>query len=87
MLLGAEILIHYTYSPFFIRAYEHEPAVFWLWSVPYNVANDTALVALLFVRSRRLNIILLSVAILLITVPYWLHGAIAGLIARHYGYQ
>jgi len=43
-------------------------------------------VALLFVRGRTANVILLAVLILLFMIPYWENNAIAGVIARHYGY-
>jgi hypothetical protein len=41
---------------------------------------------LLFVRSRRANIALLLALILLLTIPYWVHGSIEALIAHAYGY-
>jgi hypothetical protein len=41
---------------------------------------------LLFVRSPRANMGLLAALILLLTIPYWVHGAIERLISRAYGY-
>jgi hypothetical protein len=43
------------------------------------------MIALLFVRSRRANIILLALLLLLIAVPYWDEGAIPNAIARQFG--
>jgi len=86
MLLAAEMLIHVTYLGVFKDRLAHTPAVFWLWTIPYNVAIEASMIALLFVRSRRANIALLVTLILLLTIPYWDQGAITDAIARHYGY-
>jgi hypothetical protein len=86
MLLAGEMLIHVTYISVFKDRLAHQPAVFWLWSIPYNAAIEACMIALLFVRSRRANIVLLAALILLITIPYWDQGAITEWIARHYGY-
>ena len=40
-------------------------------SLPYNLAIDGAMIALLFARSGRANVAMLAVLILLITIPYW----------------
>jgi hypothetical protein len=87
MLLAGEMLIHVTYISVFKYRLEHQPAVFWLWSIPYNVAIEASMIALLFVRSRRANVALLVALVLLITIPYWDQGAITDAIARHYGYR
>ena len=69
LLLAGEMLIHVTYLQVFKERLAHRPAVFWLWTVPYNVAIETAMIALLFVRSRRANIVLLIALNLLLTIP------------------
>jgi len=86
MLLLAEVVTHFTFRGIFIDRYEHKPAIFWLWSVPYNLAIDGAMITLLVVRSRRANIVVLVALILLLTIPYWSSGAISNAIAQHYGY-
>ena len=86
MLLAAEMLIHVTYLGVFKDHLAHQPAVFWLWTIPYNLAIEGAMIALLFVRSPRANMGLLAALILLLTIPYWVHGAIETLISRAYGY-
>jgi hypothetical protein len=86
MLLAAEMLIHVTYLGVFKDRLAHQPAVFWLWTIPYNTAIEASMIALLFVRSRRANIALLLALILLLTIPYWVHGSIEALIAHAYGY-
>jgi hypothetical protein len=86
LLLAGEMLIHVTYLHVFEDRIAHHPAVFWLWTIPYNLAIETTMVALLFVRSRRANIILLLMLLLLLAIPYWDEGAIPNAIARHWGY-
>ena len=86
LLLAVEMLIHVTYLPIFEERIANRPEVFWLWTVPYNLAIEAAMVALIFIRSRRANILLLVLLLLLIMVPYWEQGAMQDAVARHYGY-
>ena len=53
MLLAAEVLVNFTYRGVFANQLQHRPAVFWLYSLPYNTAIKAALIALFFVRGRR----------------------------------
>jgi uncharacterized membrane protein len=85
MLLVAEFLVNYTFRGVFIDAYQHRPALFWLYTLPYNAAIKVGFIALFFARGRRANIALLVTLILLFLIPYWENGAIADVIARHYG--
>lgn len=87
MLLAVEMLIHVTYLPIFEERIAHRPEVFWLWTVPYNLAIEGTMVALIFVRSRRANLVLLAVLLLLLMVPYWDQGSVQNAVARHYGYD
>lgn len=84
LLLAVEMLIHVTYLPIFEDRIAHEPQVFWFWNVPYNVAIEATMVALIFLRSRRANIVLLVILLLLILVPYWDQGSIQNSLARQY---
>ena len=86
LLLAVEMLIHVTYLPIFEERIANRPEVFWLWTVPYNLAIEGTMVALIFLRSRRANILLLVLLLLLIMVPYWEQGAMQDAVARHYGY-
>jgi hypothetical protein len=86
MLLAAEVLVTFTFLGIILDMIQNKPAIFWLWFLPYNVAIKGSYVALLFVRGRTANVILLAVLILLFMIPYWENNAIAGVIARHYGY-
>lgn len=86
LLLAVEMLIHVIYWPIFLQRIAHVPQVFWLWTVPYNLAIEASMVALMFVRSKRANVALLIVLLLLIMVPYWDQGSIQNAIAHKYGY-
>jgi uncharacterized membrane protein len=86
LLLAVEMLIHVTYLPIFEERIAHQPEVFWLWTVPFNLAIEASMVALLFVRSKRANIALLVVLLLLLLVPYWDQGSIQNALAHKYGY-
>ena len=55
--------------------------------LPYNLAIVGSYIALLFVKPRRANIVLLSALLLLFTIPYWDQGAIGEAIDRHWGYS
>jgi len=86
-IAGVQIgAITYSYRGVLMDWYVQRPAVFWLWTIPYNLAIEGAMIALLFVRSPRANMGLLAALILLLTIPYWVHGAIETLISRAYGY-
>lgn len=86
MLLLCGLFTHFIYRHMFVGLFHQQPAVFWLWIVPYNAAIDASTVALLFVNSRRWNIVLLTFLILLMVIPYWDQGLVRDSIARHYGY-
>lgn len=87
MLLACGFLTHFIYRHFFATLVHHQPAVFWLWVIPYNAAIDGSTIALLFVSSRRWNIVLLTTLILLMVIPYWEQGLIRDAIAHAYGYR
>lgn len=86
LLLAGEMLIHVTYLHVFEQRIAHQPELFWLWTVPYNLAIEASMVAIMFLRSRRANIVLLIVLLLLIMIPYWDQGSIQNALARQYGY-
>jgi hypothetical protein len=69
LLLAGEMLIHVTYLHVFEDRIAHHPGVFWLWTVPYNVAIEATMVALLFVRSKRANVTLLILLLLFLAIP------------------
>jgi hypothetical protein len=71
MLVAAVVLNNISYFHVYEEDLETQPAVFWSWDLPYNLAIAAAFIALLFVRSRRGNLALLAATILLLAIPYW----------------
>ena len=87
LLIAGAVFDNLIYLHRYIDNIHHRPAIFWLWALPYNSAIMGSLVALFFATSKRANIVLLTISILLLAVPYWENRYIARLIARHYGYD
>ena len=85
LLLIGELLIGYTYRATYLENFVHHPVVFWLWTVPYKLAIIGCWVALWVVRSRRANIALLVVLLLLFAVGYWQYMSIRDMIVRDWG--
>jgi hypothetical protein len=86
MLIAAEMVDHVANYSWDVDQHVHDPAHFWGWVVPYNVAIDGCFIALFLVRGRRATIALLAVQILVFLVPYWNAGAIDRLSMRLFGY-
>ncbi len=72
LMLAAEFLVNYTYRGVLIARYHNDPAGFWTWSAPYNVAIKLAFLVLIFVKGRPANILALVAINLLFLVPYWI---------------
>lgn len=85
-LLIAEFLVDYTYRHVFIEAYSHEPAMFWLWFLPYNALIKGNYLGLFFVRDRRANIMFLLVLLVLFLALHSDHGAIQRAIIQRFGW-
>lgn len=71
MLVAAAVLNNITYFHIYEEDLKTQPALFWSWDLPYNLAIAAPLVALLFVRSRLANLALLTIVIVLLVIPYW----------------
>ena len=84
MLLAAELLIGLTFLGNYQDNLTHSPARFWLWQLPYKIALCALWVALIAVRSRRANLIVLCTLIFLFAVPYWSNGALPDWMHRHF---
>jgi hypothetical protein len=85
-LVAADVLDNITYLHIYAADLQHRPAVFWLWELPYNLAIAACLIGLLFARSKRANVILLTTVILLLTIPYWQNQSMGHLISARFGY-
>lgn len=87
MMFAASLLENFITRAGLIASLDHQSALFWLWYMPFNLAIDGSFLALIFVRSRTANIILLSALVLLITIPYWSNGALGPEIIHALGYH
>ncbi len=86
LLFTAELIDHVANFDYFVDNYRHNAAKFWGFMVPYNVVIDGCMLALLLVRGRRANIVLLGVLNLLFLVPYWDPAVVDRVIERMFGY-
>lgn len=87
LLIVAELLNAYTYRNVYLDFFEHRPAVFWLWNVPYKLAILGCFSGLWIARTRRANAVLLIALLMLFSVPYWGVVEFRDEISRHfYGY-
>lgn len=86
LIFAAEMVDHVTNFGWTVDNYRHDPAKFWGWILPYNLAIDCCMLALLLVRGRRANIALLGALILLFLVPYWNSGAVDAFFEHLFGY-
>jgi hypothetical protein len=76
MLLMAEVFLSFTFWAQYRNDLIYEPAKFWLWHVPYKLALVSLFAALAFARTRRSNLLLLTILLFLFSVPYWTLGEI-----------
>ena len=84
MLIASEVFITFVFIPSYRAAYEHRPAVFWLFDVPFKLIIVCLYAALTLARSRRSNIAILAALIVVFTVPYWTHHAVSGWIHERF---
>lgn len=82
MLLAAETFVNVTFLDAYLDSFHRQPTVFWLFLVPYNFAINGAFIALLLVKSRRANIVLLAMLIALFVLVYWSRGAIVAFMGQ-----
>jgi hypothetical protein len=84
MLLMAELFLIITFWDLYKSTMAHKPAQFWLWQVPYKTALIGAFAGLIVAKSRRANIVLLSLLLFLFSVPYWQDDAIPNWVHQHF---
>jgi hypothetical protein len=84
LLLAAEVLIGITFIGGYQESLAHAPARFWLWQLPYKLALCLSWIALIAVRGRRANLIVLAILILLFCIPYWSNGALPEWVHEHF---
>ncbi len=85
-LVAAELFVKAMYLPHFAEQFRTGPMLFWLYSVPLNVAIFIAFGAMFCAKSRRANIAAIAAQIVIFTIPYWSYRLITTAISRNYGY-
>jgi hypothetical protein len=86
MLIAAEMVDHVANFSWYVDQHARDPAHFYGWLIPYNIAIDGCFIALFLLRGRRATIALLMAEILLFLVPYWHEGEIDRISMRMFGY-
>lgn len=85
MLACAEVVVSFTFADAYVRDFRQRPAVFWLFHVPFKAILLGLYLAIGLVPGRRANLVLLALLIMVLTLPYWTHGAVTGWI--HAGFD
>jgi hypothetical protein len=80
MLACAEVAVSFTFLDAYVRDFIQRPAVFWLFHVPFKTILLGLYLAIGLTKGRRANTALLTALILVLTLPYWTHGAVSGWI-------
>lgn len=85
-LVAAELFVKAMYIPHFAQQISTGPMLFWLYSLPLNIAIFAAFAAMFYARSRRANIAAIAAQIAIFTVSYWSYRLITKAISEAYGY-
>lgn len=86
MLFAAELVDFYANRHWLYDTYLHDPAKFWGWNVPYNIAIKGLFLALFLVKGRRATIGLLVAQLLIFLVPYWNPAVVDRFTEHLFGY-
>lgn len=82
MLLIAETGNNISFIDVYVQSWQQTPIRFWGFLLPFNLLINLTWIGLLFVKSKRANIGLLSFQIFLFTSVYWSARAIGDFLAR-----
>lgn len=85
-LVLAELFVKVMFFPWLSERHSAEPAVFWLYHIPLNVAIFIAFAAMFLAKSRRANIAAIAAQIVIFTIPYWSSQFWSNAIREAYGY-
>lgn len=85
-LVAAEVFVTVMYVPSWAEKLRTQPMMFWLYSLPMNLAIFGAFAAMFFARSRRANIAAIVAQIVIFTIPYWSYRLIDTAIRDAFGY-
>lgn len=82
LLIAAEIFLTFTFFGRYERNYQQQPAVFWIWNLPYKLFILTVIGALFVAKGRRANLAVLLAMFAVLAIPYWNNGAFPGWVHR-----
>jgi len=85
LLFAAEMLVTSTFLPLMVEGYRQRQPSFFFFYLPFSVILKGSYVGAFLARSKRSNIVWLSLLIFLLLFNYWNHGAIPQLIDHSYG--
>ena len=86
LLFAAELMVTFTLLPSFADRIEANPAVLWVYLLPYNVLIKGTFVALLIAKGRKAIIALECALLFLFFIPYWNSGLVSRTLVREFGY-
>jgi hypothetical protein len=84
-LFAAEMLVTFTFLPIMIEGFRQGQPSFFFFYLPFNVVLKGSYVGAFMARSKRANILWLSVLSFLLLFNYWNNDAIPRLIDQAYG--
>ena len=85
LLFACELLATYNYLPIIVKGFHQTRAASVLFYMPLDIVLKGSYIGLLLARSKRANIVWLSILISLLVFVYWDNGAIGEAIQQKYG--
>jgi len=85
LLFAAEMLVTFTFLPLMVEGYRQRQPSFFLFFLPFHAVLKGSYVCAFLARSKRSNIVWLSLLSFLLLFNYWDNGAIPQLIDHSYG--
>ena len=85
LLFAAELLVTSTFLPLMEQGYRNRDAAFLLYYLPFNVVQKSCYVGAFLAKSKRANVVWLSILIALLLFNYWDNGAIPQMLEQEYG--
>ena len=85
LLFAAEMLVTSTFLPLMVEGYRQRQPSFFLFYLPFHVVLKGSYVGAFLARSKRTNIVWLSLLSFLLLFNYWNNGAIPQYLDKLYG--
>lgn len=85
-LVAAELFVKIMFLPQFQDQLTTKPMLFWFHAVPLNVAIFAAFAAMGLAKSKRANLIAITIQMVIFTMQYWSYRFVTNAISEAYGY-